>query len=625
MMFDIEEELKKLPAKPGVYIMHDEADTILYVGKAVNLHNRVRSYFRKIHGRGPQIEKMVQQIARSEYIVTDSELEALVLENNLIKENSPKYNTLLKDDKTYPFIKVTVSEEFPRVLFSREMKKDRSRYFGPYTSAAAVKDTIELLNKLFKLRTCNRVLPRDLGQERPCLNHHIGQCLAPCQGYIDQEEYRKRVDQALDFLGGNYNMILKDLEKRMQDAAEELNFEEAIRYRDLFESVKSVSQKQKITHSDGEDKDIIAMAQDEQDAVIQVFFVRGGKLIGREHYYMTNVSGLPRRDILQQFIQQFYAGTPFLPRELMLQEAVEDMDVLEQWLSSKRGSRVYLRVPRKGSKEKLVELAGQNAALILSKDKEKIRREEGRTIGAVKEIALLLRLEHISRMEAFDISNISGFENVGSMVVYEKGKPKRSDYRKFKIKTVSGPDDYACMKEVLTRRFVHGMEEREELSAKKMDTEYGSFTKFPDLLLMDGGKGQVNIALEVLKELKIDIPVCGMVKDDNHRTRGLYYHNQELPIDKHSEGFKLMTRLQAEAHRFAIEYHRSLRSKTQVKSVLEDIPGVGETRRKALMRRFKSIDEMKTASVEQFSAIPEIPENVAKGIYAFFHPENEEN
>ncbi len=622
-MFDIEEELKKLPAKPGVYIMHDETDTILYVGKAVNLHNRVRSYFRKIHGRGPQIEKMVQQIARFEYIVTDSELEALVLENNLIKENSPKYNTLLKDDKTYPFIKVTVSEEFPRVLFSREMKKDRSRYFGPYTSAAAVKDTIDLLNKLFKLRTCNRVLPRDVGQERPCLNHHIGQCLAPCQGYISREEYRERVDQALDFLGGNYNMILKDLEKKMQDAAEELNFEEAIRCRDLYESVKSVSQKQKITHSDGEDKDVIAMAQDEQDAVIQVFFVRGGKLIGREHYYMTNVSGVPGRDILQQFIQQFYAGTPFLPRELILQESVEDMEVLEQWLSNKRGSRVYIRVPQKGTKEKLVELAGQNAQLILSKDKEKIKREEGRTIGAVKEIAALLHLEHISRMEAFDISNISGFENVGSMVVYEKGKPKRSDYRKFKIRTVSGPDDYACMKEVLTRRFLHGMEEREELTAKKMDTEYGSFTKFPDLLLMDGGKGQVNIALEVLKELKIDIPVCGMVKDDNHRTRGLYFHNREIPIDKHSEGFKLITRIQDEAHRFAIEYHRSLRSKTQVKSVLEDIPGVGEARRKALMRHFKSINEMKAATIEQLSEIPEIPENIARGIYAFFHPEEE--
>ena len=614
-MFDIEEELKKLPAKPGVYIMHDEVDTILYVGKAVNLHNRVRSYFRKIHGRGPQIEKMVKQIARFEYIVTDSELEALVLENNLIKENSPKYNTLLKDDKTYPFIKVTVGEEFPRVLFSREMKKDRSRYFGPYTSAGAVKDTIELLNKLFKLRTCNRVLPRDIGEERPCLNHHIGQCLAPCQGYIDREEYRGRVDQALDFLGGNYNMILKDLEKKMQEASEELNFEEAIRYRDLFESVKSVAQRQKITHSDGEDKDIIAMAQDEQDAVIQVFFIRGGKLIGREHYYMTNVSGLLRRDILQQFIQQFYAGTPFLPRELILQEAVEDMEVLEQWLSGKRGSRVYLRVPMKGTKEKLVELAAQNAALILSKDKEKIRREEGRTIGAVREIAALLHLEHISRMEAFDISNISGFENVGSMVVYEKGKPKRSDYRKFKIRTVSGPDDYACMKEVLTRRFVHGMEEREELSAKKMDAEYGSFTKFPDLLLMDGGKGQVNIALEVLKELQIDIPVCGMVKDDNHRTRGLYFHNEEIPIDKHSEGFKLITRIQDEAHRFAIEYHRSLRSKTQVKSVLEDIPGVGEARRKALMRRFKSMEEMKAATTEQFAEIPEIPGNIAEGIY----------
>ncbi len=618
-LFDFEEELKKLPPKPGVYIMRDDADTILYVGKAVNLHNRVRSYFRKIRGRGPQIEKMVTQIARFEYIVTDSELEALVLENNLIKENNPKYNTLLKDDKTYPFIKVTVSEDFPRVLFSREMKKDKSRYFGPYTSAGAVKDTIELLNKLFKLRTCNRILPRDFGQERPCLNHHIGQCLAPCQGQVDREDYRRQVDQALEFLNGNYNMILKDLEKKMQEASEALEFEEAIRYRDLYNSVKSVAQKQKITDSDGEDKDIIAMFQDEQDAVIQVFFVRGGKLLGREHYYMTNVSGHSRREIIQQFIQQFYAGTPFLPKELMLQEAVEDMEVLEQWLTAKRGSRVYIRVPVKGQKEKLVELAARNAELILTKDKEKIKREEGRTIGAVKEIAGLLGMEHIGRMEAFDISNISGFENVGSMVVYEKGRPKRSDYRKFKIKTVSGPDDYACMKEVLTRRFLHGIEERKELSTKNKGTEYGSFTKFPDLLLMDGGKGQVNIALEVLKELGLEIPVCGMVKDDNHRTRGLYFNNVEIPIDKHSEGFKLVTRIQDEAHRFAIEYHRSLRSKTQVKSVLEDIPGVGEVRRKALMRHFKSIEEMKTASVSEFAEIPEIPERLAEDIYLFFH------
>ena len=618
-MFDFEEELKKLPGKPGVYIMRDDKDTILYVGKAINLHNRVRSYFRKIHGRGPQIEKMVTQIARFEYIVTDSELEALVLENNLIKENSPKYNTLLKDDKTYPFIKVTVAEKYPRILFSREMKKDKSRYFGPYTSAAAVKDTIELLNKLFKLRTCNRVLPRDIGQDRPCLNYHIGQCSAPCQGYISEEQYRSQVDQALEFLNGNYKILLKDLEEKMMEASENLQFEEAIRYRDLYQSVKSVSQKQKITDSDGEDKDVIALAMDETDAVVQVFFVRGGKLIGREHYYMTNVSGLERSEVLQNFIEQFYSGTPFLPKELMIQEEIEGQDTLEQWLSSKRGSRLYIRVPKKGTKEKLVELAEQNAALILSKDKEKMKREEGRTIGAVKEIAALLGMEQIVRMEAFDISNISGFENVGSMVVFEKGKAKKSDYRKFRIKTVSGPDDYACMREVLSRRFLHGMEEADEMQAKDMDTSYGSFTKFPDLLLMDGGKGQVNIALEVLEELGLSIPVCGMVKDDNHRTRGLYFHNEEIPIDRSSEGFKLITRIQDEAHRFAIEYHRSLRSKSQVKSVLDDIPGIGAARRKALMRSFKSIDEIKAAPVSRLAEIPEIPEQVAESIYRFFH------
>ena len=618
-MFDFEEELKKLPGKPGVYIMRDDNDTILYVGKAINLHNRVRSYFRKIHGRGPQIEKMVTQIARFEYIVTDSELEALVLENNLIKENSPKYNTLLKDDKTYPFIKVTVAEKYPRILFSREMKKDKSRYFGPYNSAAAVKDTIELLNKLFKLRTCNRVLPRDIGQDRPCLNYHIGQCSAPCQGYISEEQYRSQVDQALEFLNGNYKMLLKDLEAKMMEASENLQFEEAIRYRDLYQSVKSVSQKQKITDSDGEDKDVIALAMDETDAVVQVFFVRGGKLIGREHYYMTNVSGLERSEVLQNFIEQFYGGTPFLPKELMIQEEIEGQDTLEQWLSSKRGSRLYIRVPKKGTKEKLVELAEQNAALILSKDKEKMKREEGRTIGAVKEIAALLGMEQIVRMEAFDISNISGFENVGSMVVFEKGKAKKSDYRKFRIKTVSGPDDYACMREVLSRRFLHGMEEADEMQAKDMDTSYGAFTKFPDLLLMDGGKGQVNIALEVLEELGLSIPVCGMVKDDNHRTRGLYFHNEEIPIDRSSEGFKLITRIQDEAHRFAIEYHRSLRSKSQVKSVLDDIPGIGAARRKALMRSFKSIDEIKAAPVSRLAEIPEIPEQVAESIYRFFH------
>ena len=619
-MFNFEEELKKLPRKPGVYIMRDDKDVILYVGKAINLHNRVRSYFRENIGRGPAIDQMVSLIARFEYIVTDSELEALVLENNLIKENSPKYNTLLKDDKTYPYIKVTVGEDYPRILFSRTMKKDKSRYFGPYTSAAAVKDTIELLNKLYQLRTCNRVLPRDTGLERPCLNYHIKQCLAPCQGYVSKEEYRQQVAGALEFLNGNYSPILKDLEEKMNKAAEELEFEEAARYRDLLSSVRQVSQKQKITEGVGEDKDILALYQDETEAVVQVFFVRDGKLIGREHYYMTHVPENNKPAILQDFVKQFYAGTPFIPRELMLQYEIEDAELIEKWLSERKGSRVYLKVPKIGSKEKLVELAAQNAKLVLSQDREKLKREEGRTIGAVKEISDLLQLPltGTARMEAYDISNINGFENVGSMVVYEKGKPKRSDYRKFKIKSVSGPDDYACMREVLTRRFRHGMEESKELEEQEMDQEYGSFTKLPDLILMDGGRGQVNIALSVLEELGIDIPVCGMVKDDNHRTRGLYYHNIELPIDTHSEGFKLITRIQDEAHRFAIEYHRSLRSKTQVKSVLDDIPGVGPARRKALMRHFKSLEEIRQASVEELMEIPEMNERTAEEIVTFF-------
>ncbi|MCR5476603.1 MAG: excinuclease ABC subunit UvrC [Lachnospiraceae bacterium] len=617
-MFDFEEELKKLPNKPGVYIMRDADDTILYVGKAVNLHNRVRSYFRKNIGRGPAIDQMVGRIARFEFIVTDSELEALVLENNLIKEHSPKYNTLLKDDKTYPYIKVTLGEDFPRIQFSRTMKKDRSRYFGPYSSAAAVKDTIELLNKLYQLRTCNRVLPRDTGLERPCLNHHIGQCTAPCQGYISKEDYRARVEGALDFLGGHYEPILRDLETKMKDAAERMEFEDAARYRDLHASVKSVAQKQKITAEDGDDKDVIALCQDGTEAVVQVFFVRDGKLIGREHYYMTQVPENDRPGILQDFIKQFYAGTPFLPRELMLQYEIEDAQLIGDWLSARRGGRVTLRVPKIGQKEKLVEMAAENARIVLFNDREKIRREEGRTIGAVKELAALLDLPALDRMEAFDISNTNGFENVASMVVYEKGKPKKSDYRKFRIRSVTGPDDYACMREALTRRFTHGLEEGRLLEEKSLSSDYGSFSRLPDLLLMDGGRGQVNIALEVLGELHLDIPVCGMVKDDFHRTRGLYYHNTELPIDIHSEGFKLITRIQDEAHRFAIEYHKSLRSKTQVRSVLDDIPEVGPARRKALMRNYDSIAEIANATAEELSRIPEISPRAAQAIEAFF-------
>ncbi len=610
-MFNFEEELKKLPGKPGVYLMHDETDAIIYVGKAISLKNRVRSYFRESTVKSLKIQKMVSHIARFEYIVTDSELEALVLENNLIKEHNPRYNTMLKDDKTYPYIKVTVGEDYPRVLFCRQMKKDKSRYFGPFTSAAAVKDTIELLNRLFALRTCHRVLPRDIGLERPCLNYHIGQCMAPCQGDISKEDYRKNVDQALSFLNGNYGMILDDLQEKMQKAADELNFEEAIRYRDLYNSVKAVSQKQKITDSDGEDKDIIALDQDGGEAVVQVFFVRGGKLIGREHFYMTRVEDSDKAQILLDFVKQFYAGTPFVPRELILQKEIEEIPVLEEWLTARRGGRVHIRVPKKGQKEKLVELAEKNARMVLQKDRERIRREEARTVGAVREIAALLDLPVLERMEAFDISNISGFENVGSMVVYEKGKPKRSDYRKFRIRSVAGPDDYACMREVLTRRFLHGLENKEK--------EFDSFTRFPDLLLMDGGRGQVNIARQVLDELHLSIPVCGMVKDDNHRTRGLYYQNVELPIEKTSEGFKLITRIQDEAHRFAIEYHRSLRSKEQVKSVLDEIPGVGAARRKALMRSFPSLEDVKNATAEQISQTADIPLSAAQQVYDFFH------
>lgn len=618
-MFDIEEELKKLPAKPGVYLMHDEKDAIIYVGKAISLKNRVRQYFQSSRNKGVKIEQMVTHIARFEYIITDSELEALVLECNLIKEHRPKYNTMLMDDKTYPYIKVTVNEEYPRVLFSRQLKKDKGKYYGPYTSAGAVKDTIDLIHKLYRIRTCNRNLPKDMGKERPCLNYHIKQCDAPCQGYISKEEYGKNIAKALEFLNGNYAPLIKELEEKMKAAADAMEFEAAIEQRELLNSVKQIAQKQKITHSDMEDKDIIALASEGEDAVVQVFFIRDGRLIGRDHFYLRIAEGEQTKEILSSFIKQFYAGTPYIPRELMIEESVEDKEVIEQWLSARKGHRVYLRIPKIGTKEKLVELAKKNAALVLSQDKEKIKREEGRTIGAMKEIASLLQLNGISRVEAFDISNTNGFESVGSMVVYEKGKPKRSDYRKFKIRSVKGPDDYASMREVLKRRFLHGMEEQRLLQVKEISDQFGSFTKFPDLLMMDGGRGQVNIALEVLKELNLAIPVCGMVKDDNHRTRGLYYNNVEIPIEKNSEGFRLITRIQDEAHRFAIEYHRSLRSKEQVHSVLDDIEGIGPSRRKALMKHFQSLEAIRQADVDTLAAVPSMNRPAAEQVYGFFH------
>ena len=611
--FNIQEELKKLPGKPGVYLMHDEKDAIIYVGKAISLKNRVRQYFQSSRNKGAKIEQMVTHISRFEYIVTDSELEALVLECNLIKEHRPKYNTMLMDDKSYPFIKVTVNEPFPRVMLARQMKKDKAKYFGPYTSAGAVKDTIELIRKLYHIRSCNRSLPKDIGKERPCLNYHIHQCQAPCQGYISQEEYRKSIDEVVRFLNGHYDLVLKELEEKMMAASESLEFEKAIEYRELLTSVQKVAQKQKITDTAGDDRDIIAMASEGEDAVVQVFFIRSGRLIGRDHFYLKSAENDTEGEILSSFIKQFYAGTPYIPAELMLPEEIEDQDIIEEWLTARRERRVHLRIPKKGAKEKLVELAQKNAQMVLKNDRERLKREEGRTIGAVKELEKILGLKGIIRMEAYDISNTNGFDSVGSMVVYEHGKPKRNDYRKFKIKTVQGPDDYASMNEVLTRRFGHGLREQQE------ESETGGFQIFPDLIMMDGGRGQVNIALEVLEKLHLHIPVCGMVKDDNHRTRGLYFNNTELPIDRNSECFRLITRIQDEAHRFAITFHRQLRSKGQVHSVLDDIPGVGPARRKDLMRCFENIDAIRNATVEELKELPSMNEKSAQEVYKFFH------
>ena len=618
-MFDIEEELKKLPASPGVYIMHNAQDNIIYVGKAVILKNRVRQYFQSSRNLSPKIVQMVSQIARFEYIVTDSELEALVLECNLIKEHRPKYNTMLKDDKTYPYIKVTVNEPYPRIIMTRSMKKDKAKYYGPYTSAAAVKDTIELLRKIYKLRNCNRSLPKEIGKDRPCLYHHIHQCDAPCQNYISKEAYRENVQGVIGFLNGNYEDVAKMLTDKMMEASDAMEFEKAIEYRELLGSVKRIMERQKITSSEMNDKDVLALARAGDEAVVQVFFIRGGKLIGREHFYVTGVEHESRSDTMTAFVKQFYSGVPFIPGTLLLQEDVQEHEIIAQWLSERKGQKVNLVVPKKGQKERLVELAAQNASLVLTKYSERIKREEAKTIGAVGEISKLLDIPSIARIEAFDISNMNGFENVGSMIVYENGKPKRNAYRKFKIKWFKGQDDYRSMEEVLTRRFMHGIEERHELEAKKENPAMGSFSVFPDLIMMDGGRGQVNVALDVLDRLNLDIPVCGMVKDDHHRTRGLYYHNVEIPIDTNSESFKLITRIQDEAHRFAIEFHRSLRGKTQVHSVLDDIPGIGEVRRKGLMRHFGSVEKIKAASVEELAAADGMNENAATAVYKFFH------
>lgn len=605
-MFVIKEELKKLPHSPGVYLMHDVNDEIIYIGKAISLKNRVRQYFRKSTNRTVKIEQMVARINYFEYIVTDSELEALILECNLIKEHKPKYNTLLKDDKTYPYIKVTINEDYPRIIMTRKMKKDKAKYFGPYTNSGAVNDIIELLSKIYKIRTCNKVLPRDIGKSRSCLNYHIKQCSGPCMGYISSDDYKNSVEEVIKFLNGNYMDITKLLEEKMYNASEQMEYEEAAEYRDMLRSVKSITQKQKISSEGGIDRDIIAYAIDNNEAVVQVFFMRNGKLIGREHFYIR-VAADGRKGLLSSFIKQYYSGTPFIPKELFVSEEIDDAEVISQYLSGKRGNKVKIIQPLAGKKYKMVEMAEKNAKMVLDIDREKIQREERKTIGAVKEVFDLLEIESYNdyRIEAFDISNTSGFQSVGSMVVFEHGKKKKNDYRKFKIRTVQGPDDYGSMKEVLTRRLSHKEDDK--------------FSRYPDLIMMDGGLGQVNIALEVLDELKINIPVCGMVKDDNHRTRGLIYNGKEIELDTRSESFMLITRIQDEAHRFAIEYHRSLRGKNQVHSILDDIENIGPSRRKELMKYFTSIEAIKNAKIEEIEKVPSMNKKAAESVFYFFN------
>lgn len=613
-MFDLEDELAKLPAKPGVYLMHDAKDKIIYVGKAISLKNRVRQYFQASRNVTPKIARMISRIAWFEYIITDSEVEALALECNLIKEHRPRYNTMLTDDKAYPYIRATIDEAFPRLIYSHQMQKDNCKYFGPYTSSGAAKDTLELARKLYHIRTCSRRLPKDIGKERPCLNYHIGQCKAPCQGYISEADYKAQFEKALRLLEGDDKELLAMLQQKMEDASAQMHFEEAAIYRDLIHSVNQISVRQKVSGALNEERDIIAMAKAADEAVVQVFFIREGKMIGRDHFYLKGVEHEEKNSILSSFVKQFYSGTPYIPRELFLETFVDDQELIADWLSKKKGMKVRIITPQKGEKHRLVDLAHKNAALILTQDSEKIRRENMRTVGAVEEIASWMSLEDIHRIESFDISNISGFQSVGSMVVFEDGRPKRSDYRKFKIKTVTGPDDYASMEEVLTRRFTHGLEEKKQTA----DEQLGSFTRFPNLIMMDGGKGQVHIAEQVLAKLNLTIPVCGMVKDDHHRTRGIFYKEQELPIDTRGEGFHLMTRIQDETHRFAIEYHRSLRSKNQIKSILDDIPGIGAKRRRALMRHFKAIEAIKNASVEELAQVESMNLRSAEAVYKFF-------
>jgi len=603
-MFNISEELKKLPPSPGCYIMKDDGGRIIYVGKAINLRNRVRQYFQNSAAHTAKVLSMVEHIAEFEYIVTDNELEALILENSLIKTNAPKYNILLKDDKAYPYLKITTDESYPRVLFSRRHEKVKAKYFGPYSSAGTLRETIELIHQLWPLRRCPKKFPQDIGKGRPCLNYHIGRCKAPCEGLVSEAEYDAMIAEVIQFLNGKYEAVEKKLEAEMLAYAETLEFEKAAETRDKLAAVKSLGEKQKIEGAATGDTDVIAACE----ALVQVFFIRGGKITGREHFMLDGADGLSRGEILSGFIKQFYGETSYVPKEILLETEIPDAYVVAEWLSGLKGQKVEPVVPQRGEKLKLVQMAAKNAAISFEQFGERMKRERERTSGALDEIREALGLdEPLFRAEAYDISNIQGYESVGSMVVFENGRPKPNDYRKFKIKAVVGADDYASMEEVITRRFKRFIDGDEKFSTK------------PDILMIDGGAGQVHSAETALASLGLFIPVCGMVKDDRHRTRGLMFYNEEITLPRNSEGFKLLTRIQDEVHRFAIEYHRKLREKSQIHSVLDDVPGIGAVRRKALLKHFGAIEKIQEASADELALAEGMNKRAAEAVYKFFH------
>ncbi len=624
-MFDIQEALKNLPDHPGVYIMKDDEGTIIYIGKAISLKNRVRQYFQSSKSHSPKVITMVSHIEEFEYILTDSELEALILECNLIKKHRPRYNIRLKDDKQYPYIKVTVNEEYPRVFMARDVIKDGAKYFGPYTDLYAVRDTLHLVKKLYPIRSCKKDLAFGRVVDRPCLNYHIHRCIAPCLGNVDRDIYMGYVKDIMTLLSGKHDELIKQLRDRMMEAAESLNFERAAELRDQINSIQKIQEKQKLENATMDDGDVIAHVSTEESTCIEVFFIRGGKLLGRENFYFNDVEE-DEGEMLSQFMMQFYGDRDYIPREILLQNPINEMDIIESYLSEKKGGRVQLKVPQRGEKSHLIEMARKNAEAALEQMKYRTLKEKEMEEDALEELKLILDIENTPyRLEAFDISNIQGTNPVGSMVVFEGGKPKNRDYRRFKIKTVEGPNDYASMEEVLTRRFKRGIEEGKELESKGEELTKGKFSSFPDLILMDGGLGQVSIAERVLEELKLNIPVCGMVKDDRHRTRGLIYKGEEVLIHKDSAIYKLVAKIQDEAHRVAIEYHRSLRSKGSVMSLLDGISGIGKTRRLALINHFISIEDIKKASVEELKKVRGMNEKAAIAVYEYFRDNNNEN